>query len=157
MCSRNHFFNFLAMSNKLLLHICSVDCKWAQWSSCSQKCGPGNKTRTIEVPAKNGGQECPGNNTESCKEKECPGMEITDKFVLIFFKFWVTNYYIQLIANGHPGPVVVRTVVQEPEKERLMSQQNMVAKNVQAMKKRVAKTESAQVSKLPIHFFSGFE
>ena len=73
------------MSNKLLLHICSVDCKWAQWSSCSQKCGPGNKTRTIEVPAKHGGQECPGNNTESCKEKECPGMQTTDKFVFIFY------------------------------------------------------------------------
>ena len=72
------YFDFFILSNKLLLHIYSVDCKWAQWSSCSQTCGPGNKTRTIEVPAKHGGQECPGNNTESCKEKECPGKPNTD-------------------------------------------------------------------------------
>ena len=67
-----HFFYFFILSNKLLLHIYSVDCKWAPWSSCSKDCGPGTRTREINVTAKHGGQ-CTGNDTESCKERECPG------------------------------------------------------------------------------------
>ena len=58
-----------------------------------------------------------------------------------------------MIANGHNGPVVVRPVVQEPEQERLISRKNMVAKNVQALAKRDAMTESAQVCQFLIQFF----
>ena len=68
-----HFFDFLVLSNKLLLHICSVDCKWAQWSSCSQTCGPGTRTRKIEVPANHGGLNCTGRDKERCNDRECPG------------------------------------------------------------------------------------
>ena len=67
-----HFCYFFVLSNKLLLHIYSVDCIWAPWSSCSKDCGPGTRTREINVTAKHGGQ-CTGNDTESCKERECPG------------------------------------------------------------------------------------
>ena len=68
-----HFFDFLFLGNKLLLHIFSVDCEWTQWSSCSQTCGPGTRKREINVTAKHGGQNCTGDDTKSCKDRECPG------------------------------------------------------------------------------------
>jgi hypothetical protein len=76
-----HLFDFLALINILFLHICSVDCKWTQWSNCSKNCGPGTITRTIDIQAKFGGQNCTGNDTDSCNIKECPG----ESFPIYFF------------------------------------------------------------------------
>ena len=66
-----HFLG--GLSNKLLLHICSVDCKWAQWSDCSQTCGTGTKRRKVEVPANHGGLNCTGRDKKSCNDRMCPG------------------------------------------------------------------------------------
>ena len=59
-------------SKKPFLHIFSVDCKWSQWTSCSEDCGLGYRTRSIEVQAQYMGQDCKGKKKESCKIKECP-------------------------------------------------------------------------------------
>ena len=57
----------------------SVDCiwgQWAEWTSCSQTCGQGNKTRdrTIKTQAANGGITCTGETREvqTCLVVECP-------------------------------------------------------------------------------------
>ena len=120
-------------------HICSVDCKWSPWSSCSKECGLGTRTREIDVMAKYDGQKCTGNDAESCKSKECPGKSIINTIIsflflwvkyFLFFWLWITNYlftFVQLIANGPSGLVVVRPVVKEPKQERLKYRQIMVA------------------------------
>ena len=59
-------------------------------------------------------------------------------------------HIIQLIANGQSSPVVVRPVVKESKQEILMCTQNMVAKIVMEKAKRLAMTESAQVSQFLI-------
>ena len=74
------FLDFLALSNKMF-HICSVDCKWSQWSRCSQTCGQGTKTRKIDVPANFGGQNCTGDDTDRCSDRECPGEPILNTIV----------------------------------------------------------------------------
>ena len=55
-----------------------VDCEWgawSHWSSCSQTCGGGFKTknRSIVTVPQNGGSACTGNNVESeqCNTQLC--------------------------------------------------------------------------------------
>ena len=62
------------------LKMSAVNCIWGTWSTwatCSVTCGGGNqdRTRTIDVPAANGGLECAGAATESqaCNTDACPG------------------------------------------------------------------------------------
>ena len=58
---------------------CPVDCKWnifGEWSSCSQSCGEGEKSRsrTKQISAANGGSQCLGSSTETqiCNLGNCP-------------------------------------------------------------------------------------
>ena len=51
----------------------AVDCVWSQWSSCNVTCGPGIRTRHIELHSKGGGQKCFGESTKNCNLKYCPG------------------------------------------------------------------------------------
>ena len=71
---------------------CPVDCEWGpygQWSQCSKSCGRGKKSRTrsVAVPASNGGEKCLGRVTEeaNCMEQCCPG---TRK---VLFKLSIAN------------------------------------------------------------------
>jgi hypothetical protein len=57
-----------------------VDCvlsSWEAWTECSKSCGGGEKSRkrTIQTPAKNGGEGCVGTVAESaaCNEQVCDG------------------------------------------------------------------------------------
>nr|XP_011430804.2 spondin-1 isoform X8 [Crassostrea gigas] len=57
----------------------AIDCMvsaWSDWGQCSVTCGRGvmTKTRTIKVPADNGGQRCPRKlvKTRKCKLSKCP-------------------------------------------------------------------------------------
>ena len=50
-----------------------VNCVVSQWSSCSKTCGPGTQQRSVQIPAKDGGQQCPSQLTKSCSLKSCPG------------------------------------------------------------------------------------
>ena len=57
-----------------------VSCVWSSWheeSECSTTCNGGTKTlkRVINQPAKNGGEDCQGNDTkvENCNPDPCPG------------------------------------------------------------------------------------
>lgn len=48
---------------------------WSEWSTCSQTCGSGFKTRSrVCVPPRNGGAPCGRNNPEKnqCMVKHCP-------------------------------------------------------------------------------------
>ena len=55
-----------------------VHCEWNAWvqGECSQTCGGGvrTNTRTENVEAKHGGEECSGPSSleESCNTQECP-------------------------------------------------------------------------------------
>lgn len=56
----------------------AIDCMvsaWSDWGQCSVTCGRGvmTKTRTIKVPADNGGQRCPRKlvKTRKCKLSKC--------------------------------------------------------------------------------------
>ena len=57
-----------------------VDCEWGNfgdWSSCSQTCGGGEKSRTRsrKTQPENGGNPCIGEETEkqTCNPDTCPG------------------------------------------------------------------------------------
>ena len=62
--------------------IIAVDCQWSPWTlgQCSKTCGDGSmtKTRTQEISAANGGDECEGADSldETCNVRDCPGIEI---------------------------------------------------------------------------------
>ena len=63
---------------------CPVNCVWGTygaWTSCSQTCGEGTKSRSrkVSTPASNGGQPCKGKDTETndCNVSlypPCPGI-----------------------------------------------------------------------------------
>ena len=48
-----------------------LDCKWSSWSKCSKTCGTGKKTRTIQIPPKNGGKQCSGSSQDNCNTQSC--------------------------------------------------------------------------------------
>ncbi len=56
-----------------------VDCEvsdWSDWSTCTETCGGGTRTRTrsIELPAKDGGAACPAlEETQDCNTQSCFG------------------------------------------------------------------------------------
>ena len=62
--------------------VIAVDCQWSPWTlgECSKTCGDGSmtKTRTHEISAANGGDECEGPDSldETCSVQNCPGIEI---------------------------------------------------------------------------------
>nr|XP_054757225.1 thrombospondin type-1 domain-containing protein 7A-like [Lytechinus pictus] len=60
---------------------CSIDCEvtqWSNWSSCSQACGQGERTRTREIMMNpvQGGRACPLlTDTQMCFERSCDLIE----------------------------------------------------------------------------------
>merc|ERR1711971_957795 len=55
----------------------TVKCVLSEWSECKAAnlldCGPGTQTRTVKIPASNGGEECSSQRTQSCEmSKKCP-------------------------------------------------------------------------------------
>ena len=67
---------------------CVVNCVWDQWiiGDCSVTCGEGTRTNTRipKVAAQFGGDECDGtsSSTEKCKDQECPGKNMQNRFQL---------------------------------------------------------------------------
>ena len=55
---------------------CPVDCvfTWSEWSNCSESCGGGNRSRELNITteAAHGGEQCPGDQQETCSEVPCP-------------------------------------------------------------------------------------
>ena len=49
-----------------------VNCQWSNWGICSETCGVGSRTRTIQVQAQNGGTECEGITIQECNLQLCP-------------------------------------------------------------------------------------
>jgi len=50
----------------------AVDGAWGSWSTCSKKCGGGEKTRSCDSPAPaHGGKQCQGDSTEDCNTASC--------------------------------------------------------------------------------------
>jgi hypothetical protein len=47
------------------------DCAVSGWSGCSKPCGGGTQTRTVAVPAANGGSACPA-LSQACNAQACP-------------------------------------------------------------------------------------
>ena len=56
-----------------------VNCQWSNWGLCSETCGLGSQTRTIQVQAQNGGTECKGQNTQGCNLKACSTSQFQSK------------------------------------------------------------------------------
>ena len=56
-----------------------VNCQWSNWGLCSETCGVGSQTRTIQVQAQNGGTECKGQNTQACNLKACSTSQFQSK------------------------------------------------------------------------------
>ena len=56
---------------------CPQDCAvnpWSQWSACTVSCGSGtrHRTRSLRIPSKYGGKECPQlYELEECNTKNC--------------------------------------------------------------------------------------
>ena len=48
-----------------------INCQWSNWGTCSETCGPGFQTRTIQVQAQNGGTECSGITVQGCNLQLC--------------------------------------------------------------------------------------
>ena len=66
-------------------HFCPIDCEvsdWSDWSACSAECegGTQTRTRTVVVPAENGGEACPDLEEQiACNEHPCPiDCEVSD-------------------------------------------------------------------------------
>merc|ERR1712008_72908 len=53
-------------------HCPSRNCQWSNWGICSETCGVGSQTRTIQVQAQNGGIECSGVPIQECNLQLCP-------------------------------------------------------------------------------------
>ena len=49
-----------------------VNCIWSSWGPCSKTCGPGQRRRTQQQQAQNGGQQCLGADIQNCNERNCP-------------------------------------------------------------------------------------
>ena len=49
----------------------SINCKWSQWSPCSQTCGNGIESRQVEISAQFGGRSCLGDARRNCNLKQC--------------------------------------------------------------------------------------
>jgi hypothetical protein len=68
----------LSHNQNCLVKPCPVHCvfKWAQWSSCSESCGSGKKTRdaTAIKNASHGGLVCPGAEESTCNTFACPAV-----------------------------------------------------------------------------------
>ena len=48
-----------------------INCQWSNWGTCSETCGPGFQTRTIQVQAQNGGTECSEITVQECNLQLC--------------------------------------------------------------------------------------
>lgn len=99
----------------------AVDCAWGEygeWSTCSATCGGGTRTRTRDeaTAASNGGDACPGSNTdtEDCSTDACPDSESEDPktFGVCTSPVWnkwqcgkaIGNWkYSRLQRYSHPG------------------------------------------------------
>ena len=104
-----YIFSILVSDTSFKLII--VNCEWSQWSqfgTCSVTCGGGTeeRTRTISVPAQNGGTGCAGNDTESqeCNTDACPGEKQTTYSYLMLVQTSSNNGQIspkKLPWNSH--------------------------------------------------------
>lgn len=72
---------------------------WGAWSTCSQTCNHGVKTRSrVCVPPNHGGQPCSDSRNEiaPCIKRQCPGIFI----VIQYFKFSQFWLIISIVFKG---------------------------------------------------------
>ena len=81
-----YFYNIDIIIISLFFICVTLDCEWKPydaWSSCSKTCGIGqmSRVRSVYRMARNGGEDCHGNATETinCNEQSCP----SDLFLVI--------------------------------------------------------------------------
>ncbi len=89
---------------------CPVDCQvsaWSAWSACDTSCGGGTRfrTRTIVVPAANGGAACPSLiEYDTCNTQPCAAANTTS---LVSDSGWTLSTVVTTAtANSYPWPGV---------------------------------------------------
>merc|ERR1712008_465299 len=76
-----------------------VNCQWSNWGICSETCGVGSQTRTIQVQAQNGGIECSGVPIQECNLQLCPTFPFQNNKADVFKCSW-GNIPIFLQCDG---------------------------------------------------------
>ena len=87
---------------------CPVDCvfTWSEWSNCSESCGGGIRTRELNITteAAHWGEQCPGDDQETCNEHPCPVVcfliiGLSGALVLCIALTFLAYFYRRLITK----------------------------------------------------------